>query len=742
MKNLSQRSDVVVVGAGMAGSCASVAAARAGARVALVESSSSLGGRIGRELRFPLEDGSVPNFAYFRETGLLDEILLNDLAKNHEATYQGRERILNEIVRSQDRLMLFTDLSVVEAELNGRNQKILSVTGIDRAGRFRQRFMAPIFIDCTGNGSLSILAGARGEYGAEEGEYEKLSSFWGSEVSSPKSRFAVAVETSGVGRSLPFEVTSWVRLRWEDNESASKLSFIDSFRSQPKGLHVLDWGASFSGDDPPEASEIAYSAWDFLKNRSPIAHLAETYSLSWFSPTPLRSDGFRILGETVLAPAEIESGVHRDNQVALVRAPLDGPEALLSSPIGRIALPGPYGIPITCLYSKKIRNLLVAGEHASGTHRVSACLRHPPTSAQLGEAAGVIAARSSLDRRLPLTLAKRGYVGGIRRALARSNHACGPEPVDDTEDIGPDAEVTASTVLGCCSRVNPLRPAGVSSQDRLLQFPVATKILEEIHLYLQVLEDTHLNIRLLSGATNGSTIPGDCLETISVPLSRGAAQWVGLPFSAKILFPGWHFIEIQGNEDILPYLCENVPVGVLSHVPTPTDRPILRNPYSRYSPVLPTLPGPGSAYCFRLSPEQPVYQPSNIVNGHSRPSRLPNLWISEPTAFCYPEFLELHWPEPVGISSIDIVFDAALEYAYPAHPTSLPRKAISSIVRSYRIYAANEVGHWREVIAVDDNIYGFRSHQFDTITTKAIEIEILSTHGLSRAQVYQVRIYP
>ena len=54
----------------------------------------------------------------------------------------------------------------------------------------------------------------------------------------------------------------------------------------------------------------------------------------------------------------------------------------------------------------------------------------------------------------------------------------------------------------------------------------------------------------------------------------------------------------------------------------------------------------------------------------------------------------------------------------------------------------DEVGHWKELLEVPDNALPFRTHEFPTISTKAIEIEIISTHGLDRAQVYQVRAYP
>ncbi len=731
-----------MVGAGLAGICASITAARAGAIVSLVEARSSLGGRIGREVRFPLEDGSIPNFAYFRETGLLDEILLTDLASNFDGTYESRDRVLTDFVRGQERLLFYNDLPVIEAELNERKNKILSVTGMDITGRSRLRFMAPTYIDCTGNGSLAVLSGAPGENSTEQEEYAKLSPLFGSGAAAPESRFAITMEIRSAEKPIPFALPSWVRLRWEDNDPAARLPFSESFLLGPQGFHVAEWAAKYRGGSAPEAAEIAYSAWDYIKNRSPFVHLAEKLSLSWYSLSVIRSDGFRIKGEESLTPEEVEASRPRGDHIAMARAPLDGPAALLSSPIGRMALPGQYGIPLSCLYSNKVRNLMVAGEHASVTHRVSACLRHPPASAQLGEAVGLVAARSTLDRRQPRTLAKPNYVEGIRRDLARLNHSCGPDPVEDIDDLARVARITASTALACCSLEHPVLPATASSDNRLLQFPVITDSIEGIDLYLEVLDDCRLNVRLLEGASNGSTIPGDCLDTASIDLSKKSGRWVKLPLQSRIKSKGWHFLEIEGNIHVVPFLEENAPVGVLRHSPISDDKTTSRNPYSSYCPVLPALPGPASGYCFRLTPKQPVYGFENVADGYSRPSRMPNLWISEPTDFKFPEFLELHWDSPQTISRIDLVFDACLEYAFPAHPSALPRMTIPTIPRSYKIYGSGKNGHWRELLTVEDNLLGFRSHEFDPVQTKAIEIELLSTHGHNRVQVYQIRIYP
>ena len=45
-------------------------------------------------------------------------------------------------------------------------------------------------------------------------------------------------------------------------------------------------------------------------------------------------------------------------------------------------------------------------------------------------------------------------------------------------------------------------------------------------------------------------------------------------------------------------------------------------------------------------------------------------------------------------------------------------------------------------IEVEGNQMPMRKHLFDTIEAKGIELEIISTHGINRAQVYQVRVFP
>ena len=74
LKISSVRSDIVVVGGGLAGICASITAAREGHSVILIEKNSFWGGRFGTSHCFHLNGNSSRSWVYSRHSGILDEL--------------------------------------------------------------------------------------------------------------------------------------------------------------------------------------------------------------------------------------------------------------------------------------------------------------------------------------------------------------------------------------------------------------------------------------------------------------------------------------------------------------------------------------------------------------------------------------------------------------------------------------------------------------------------------------------
>ena len=76
--------DLCVVGGGLAGMCAAIAAARGGSRVALVHDRPVLGGNASSEIRMWICGAQGDND---RETGIIEEIELASLYRNPDKLY-------------------------------------------------------------------------------------------------------------------------------------------------------------------------------------------------------------------------------------------------------------------------------------------------------------------------------------------------------------------------------------------------------------------------------------------------------------------------------------------------------------------------------------------------------------------------------------------------------------------------------------------------------------------------------
>ena len=83
--------DVCVVGGGMAGMCAAIAAARNGAKTALVQDRPVLGGNASSEIRMHI---CGARGQHNKETGILEEIRLENAHRNPSGHYSIWDSVL------------------------------------------------------------------------------------------------------------------------------------------------------------------------------------------------------------------------------------------------------------------------------------------------------------------------------------------------------------------------------------------------------------------------------------------------------------------------------------------------------------------------------------------------------------------------------------------------------------------------------------------------------------------------
>lgn len=140
-----------------------------------------------------------------------------------------------------------------------------------------------------------------------------------------------------------------------------------------------------------------YGVWDHIKNHGD--HGMENWELEWVGALPGKRESRRYIGDYVMTEADIKSGGHFEDEIAYGGWPLDdhnpygmrkNEEACFSSV--SIPVEEPYGIPLRCLYSKNVENLMFAGRNISVTHAALSSTRVMGTCALLGQAAGCAAA--------------------------------------------------------------------------------------------------------------------------------------------------------------------------------------------------------------------------------------------------------------------------------------------------------------------------------------------------------------
>ena len=104
--------DLCVVGGGLAGVTAAVSAARAGIRVVLMHERPVLGGNASSEIRMWICGAWGPNN---RETGIVEEIQLENMYRNPTKSYAIFDTVLYELVRNEKNITMLLNCTCTAA---------------------------------------------------------------------------------------------------------------------------------------------------------------------------------------------------------------------------------------------------------------------------------------------------------------------------------------------------------------------------------------------------------------------------------------------------------------------------------------------------------------------------------------------------------------------------------------------------------------------------------------------------
>lgn len=408
-----------VVGGGMAGLCAAVAARR-GVKVVLMHDRPVLGGNASSEMRVHVcgadRSGRIPNM---RETGILEELRLENVRRNPNRSFSVWDLLLYEKAQFEPNLTLLLNCSCLDAEMDGG--RIVSVRGWQLTTQTYHRVRASIFADCSGDAVLAPLTGARFRVGREA-----RSEFGESIAPETADRRTMGMTCLFHAREhdspQPFESPPWA-YRFE---RCDELPYgAGGHRWWTMGY----WWVELGGEQDSiadterlrdELLRIALGVWDHVKNHCDCA--AENWALDWLQFLPAKRESRRYVGAHVLNQNDVEAEGRFEDLVAYGGWSMDDhhPAGFCAVKLGAPATivhhaPSPFGIPYRSLYSCNVANLMFAGRCASATHAAMSSTRVMGTGCSMGQAVGVAAAMAVARGVDPEAIG--GHVDELQQAL-------------------------------------------------------------------------------------------------------------------------------------------------------------------------------------------------------------------------------------------------------------------------------------------------------------------------------------
>ena len=393
MRNIAYNADLCVVGGGMSGLCCAIAAARHGIKVILVQDRPVLGGNASSEIRMWIGGAHGKDN---REGGIIEEIFLENFYQNTALKFPVWDSVLYEKAKAEQNLTLLLNTSCLDAVMDGN--KILSVKAWQSNAETFHTITATYFADCSGDSILAPLTGAKYMYGREA-----------------KSDFGETIppdvaDKKTMGMSCLFQIretdhkVEFIPPTWAYKyETDADLPFKDHHKNDNFWWIEIggEWDCIHDTDRcRDELLKICYGVWDHMKNRGD--HGVENWELEWIGFLPGKRESRRYIGKYIVTQNDVEAEGRFEDIVAYAGWSMDDhfPEGFYYTkghPTIYHPAPQPWGLPLRCMISENIENLVFAGRNISVTHAALSSSRVMATCAILGQALGTAVAQAIHD---------------------------------------------------------------------------------------------------------------------------------------------------------------------------------------------------------------------------------------------------------------------------------------------------------------------------------------------------------
>lgn len=385
-----------------------------------------LGGNASSEIRMWVCGARGENM---RETGIIEEIELENLFRNPQKNYSLWDALLYEKVRFEPNITLLLNCSCNDCSMEG--DRIASVKGWQLTTETWHTVSAKLFADCSGDSILAPLSGAEFRMGREaRSEFDESAE---PEVADKKTMgMSCLIQMRETDGPKPFIPPPWAYKYLTDEDLPNR-----NHRIGRQNFWWLEFGGTRhtiydTEEIRDELLKIAFGVWDHIKNHGD--HNADNWVLDWIGFLPGKRESRRYVGDHVITQKDVESGGKFEDIVAYGGWTMDDhdPDGMNypGPPTTHYAAPSPWGIPYRSLYSKNILNLFCAGRNISASHIALSSSRVMRTCSTIGQAVGTaafVAVKKAIsprevyprhiDELQQMLLSDDCYLPGIRRNI-------------------------------------------------------------------------------------------------------------------------------------------------------------------------------------------------------------------------------------------------------------------------------------------------------------------------------------
>jgi hypothetical protein len=724
------QAELLIVGGGLAGVCAALAAARDGLDVVLIQDRPVLGGNASSEVRLWANGATSHmgnNNRWAREGGIMGEIMEENLWRNKEGNPVLFDMVLLDIVQAQPGLTLLLNTVVTDIEKSGR--RLLSVQAFNAINQTRYRVSATQFIDASGDGVLGYLAGAAHRVGAESVEEfgEKMAP---GENFGHKLGHSIYFYTKRTAQPVRFVAPSFALKEITAIPRYKRLS------SELNGCDLwwLEWGGRLDTVHESETIKwelwkIVWGVWDYIKNSGEFPD-ADNLTIEWVGLIPGKRESRRFLGETMLCQQDIIE--QRDHYDAVAYGgwsidlhPADG---VYSEHDGcrQFHSKGTYTIPFRALYSQSLDNLLLTGRLISATHVAFGSARVMCTCGVLGEVVGRAAALCQQQQITPAELAQPERVGQLQQHLLRQGAFIPRHPLANPAR---QAHVTVSSTLEL--RALPADAGWQPLQSRCaLLLPLkAGERLPAISVQLRAANAQKLQVSLLTSANPANTC-GDCqLSTQSITVTEQGTYRLSFDYRAEC--DRYVFIAFEENAAIEVALTSQRLPGVMMVFNSLNPRVAKRTRQindgdygvDEFDFWLPRRAPQQILLAFALETPLQLWHRDYLLNGKLRPEQHTNCWV--PAQDDTHPNVSWHWNEPQQAKHITLLFDNDFDHAMETVQMGHAQAVTPHCTTHYRVWLDEML-----LADVTENHHSLCHHLVpECVIFSQIRLELLASAG-------------